>query len=120
MAIKRVLITGHEPYSRELLRATLENHEIEAIERADVSLQTIRDAEADLLILDAKPTATRGALELAHAIRRSKGLRHLPVVLITRELSAAERIAMEVEAHVHCLSKPYSPLDLMRTVNSLV
>jgi CheY-like chemotaxis protein len=120
MAIKRVLITGHEEFSRQLLRATLESHEIEAIERPVATLQVIREAEADLLILDAKPAATRGALELAHTIRRSKGLRHLPVVLLTRELTSAERISMEVEAQVHCLEKPFSPLDLVRTVHSLV
>ena len=120
MATKRVLIAGHEPFARQVLRATLESHEIEAIDQPMATLQAIRDAEADLLILDAKPSATRGALELAQSIRRSKGLRHLPVILLARELSSSERIAMEVEAQVHCLAKPFSPLDLVRTVQSLV
>lgn len=119
MANKRILVAGPEEHGRQLLRTTLSTHDVTVV---DHPIHLLADAppDADLFILDATTTATQSALDVARALRQSANMRHVPIVLLARDVNVADRMALEVEAHVHVFAKPFSPLDLMRTVRGLL
>jgi CheY-like chemotaxis protein len=76
-------------------------------------------APVDLLITDYQMPGISG-LELARRLHAEPGRRHLPVMLVTAHGLALEQVELAQAGISVCLSKPFSPRDLLEKVNDLL
>jgi diguanylate cyclase (GGDEF)-like protein len=115
----RVLIVDDDPGLRMLLRTTFEIIDIE-VEEAD----SIETAEArlaahlpDVLVLDVALPGRNG-LEFCRRLRQDEAMARLPVVLLTGLGEVTESDAESAGANA-LLRKPFSPLELLSTIERL-
>jgi response regulator RpfG family c-di-GMP phosphodiesterase len=116
----RILLVDDEPALRELLRATLESVEI-AVDEAASALEAetvVRRRKPDLIVLDLRMPGMSGA-EFCARLKEKARTRDIPVVILTaadpEDARAAERAGAAAVVH-----KPFSPLELLSIVESLV
>ena len=119
MSAHRVLIVDDDESVRSLLRMTLPTDEYTVAEASsgDEALARLDDEVPDLVLLDWKMPGQHGSLVLDELKTRYPAL---PVIVLTAELAEHHRDlanALKVDAF---LTKPFSPLELLATVERLV
>jgi CheY-like chemotaxis protein len=118
---KTVLVCDNEEVLRGLVLASLEGNGYTLVEagNGDDALEQARRVRPDLILLDMMMPGRTG-LEVLAELRRDPDLRGIPVVMLTARAQSADREAAEA-AGVDCfLAKPFSPLELARTVAELL
>lgn len=115
----RILIADDDETVRSLLRATLPEDGYDLVEAADGSeaLDHVRGASFDLVLLDWRMPKRAGADVLAE-LKRSRP--DLPVVVLTAEHQAPHRELAETLGVDAYLTKPFSPLQLLDTIERLL
>jgi CheY-like chemotaxis protein len=115
--LARIVVADDDVFVRRLLRATLSTEEFELAEASDgqTALSVIEVHRPDLVLLDWQMPNVSGEGVLAELKRRYA---HLPVVVLTASGEHRDR-ARELGADAF-LTKPFSPLELLRTVEQLV
>ncbi|MGN6370901.1 MAG: response regulator [Phycisphaerae bacterium] len=73
----------------------------------------------DLVITDYQMPGMSG-LDLARKLHAEPGRRSLPVMLLTAHGLALEQVELAKSGITVCLSKPFSPRDLLSKVNELL
>jgi two-component system phosphate regulon response regulator PhoB len=119
--VKRILIADDDRNLRLLVTTTLEDPRYEILEatNGDETLAAIRDRHPDLVLLDWM-MPERSGIEVLQALQAEPALAAIPVVMLTAKAQAADRQqAIELGA-VAYLTKPFSPLELMKMVNTLL
>ena len=120
MSDRTVLIVDDDPFIRKLIATTLEDVAGFVLRQAGDGLEAIELAEAftpALVFLDVNMPRLDG-------IAACKGIRELPggaqatIVMLTAAGEDAERDARDAGADLF-LTKPFSPLDLLRLVDDL-
>ena len=112
-----VLIADDEPNLRLLVSATLISDEFEVLEAedGDEAWALIVEHRPEIVILDLQMPGRTG-LELAESIRKTEGVRHTRVIMLT---SKAQRADIErgyaAGADVY-LTKPFLPIELLNAV----
>jgi CheY-like chemotaxis protein len=86
---------------------------------AEEALEAAASATIDLLITDFQMPGMTG-LELARRIHSEPGRKNLPVILVTAHGLALEPVELAQCGITACLSKPFSPRDLLDKVNELI
>ena len=99
------------------------------LRNAGFTVITARDAEEafdasvgqkiDLIITDYQMPGQNG-LELARRIHKEEGHKHLPIVLLTAHGLALEKVELAHAGIACCLSKPFSPREVLTRVNELL
>lgn len=120
MRPRRILIVDDDDSVRALLRLTLPTQEDLAISEARNGREALSLVESelpDLVLLDWRMPGATGAEVLA----KLKSLRpELPVIVLTAEFHVGHRAsAMSLGADVF-LTKPFSPLELLREIERLL
>ena len=82
-------------------------------------LLKIVEAPPDLLITDYQMPGMSG-LDLARKLHNEPGKRNLPAMLLTAHGLALEQVELAHAGITVCLSKPFSPRDLLEKVNELI
>jgi response regulator RpfG family c-di-GMP phosphodiesterase len=115
----RILLVDDEPALRELLRVTFQSADVEVSEAASASeaLARIRDVLPDVIILDLKMPVI-GGTELCVWLKSSARTRAIPIVLLTGADLEEARLAQAAGAEA-LVRKPFSPLELLATVERL-
>jgi len=120
---RSVLIVDDDRSIRGLLRATLPPDEFETIEATNgvEALARIAERPPEILLLDWRMPGASGADVLAELRRRGANVR---VVVLTAESDPdaradAESLAGTLGAHAF-LTKPFSPIQLLRTIERLL
>jgi CheY-like chemotaxis protein len=115
----RVLIADDDATVRSLLRATLPEDGYDVLEACDgnEALQLIGQEPLDLVLLDWHMPGRRGAQVLEELKRRHPAL---PVVVLTAEHQAPHRARAEALGVDVFLTKPFSPIELLDTVERLL
>jgi two-component system, OmpR family, phosphate regulon response regulator PhoB len=115
----RILIADDDESVRSLLRATLPEDDYEVLEAGDGSeaLELIGRQPPDLVLLDWNMPRRSGAQVLEELKRRHPGL---PVVVLTAEHQAPHRALAEALGVDVFLTKPFSPLQLLDTIERLL
>lgn len=119
--VKRILIADDDHNLRLLVHTTLEDprYEILEAENGSEALCTIRDQHPDLVLLDWMMPGMSG-IEVLQAMNEAPALAAIPVVMLTARAQAADRQrAVELGAAAY-LTKPFSPLELMEMVNTML
>lgn len=119
MSVPRIVVADDDGSVRSLLRMTLPADGVEIIEARDgeEALELISDCLPDLLLLDWRMPGRTGADVLAEV----KNLQpELPVIVLTADTKAPSRALAEVLGADSFLTKPFSPLELLETVERLL
>ena len=120
--MKRVLIVEDQADIRKLIRMTLEFEDYEIHEASDgaAGLRIARDIKPDLMLLDVMMPGELDGLQVCHHIKSDAATRDMRVVLLTARGQARDReVGREVGADEY-LVKPFSPLQLIATLQRLL
>jgi DNA-binding response OmpR family regulator len=121
MSNKTILVVDDEAHILHVVSLKLRN--------AGFTVLTARDAEEaldaalgqaiDLMITDYQMPGQNG-LELARRVHKEPGRRDLPIVLLTAHGLALEQVELAHAGIACCLSKPFSPREVLARVNTLL
>ena len=119
--MKRVLIVEDQPDIRKLIRMTLEFEAYE-IHEADDGASGLRMALAlqpDLVLLDVMMPGELDGLQVCQRIKSDATLAGVRVVLLTARGQTRDREAGQRAGADEYLVKPFSPLQLIDTIERL-
>lgn len=120
-APKKILLADDEMTIRSLVRATLEGPDCRIMEASDgeEALRMVADDRPDLVILDWSMPRLRG-IEVARQLRSSHATRGIPIILLTARADDADfDAARELGVNAY-LVKPFSPIELIEEVDTLL
>lgn len=120
--MKRILIVEDQGDIRKLIRMTLEFDEYEIHEAADgaFGLRMATAVKPDLVLLDIMMPGELDGLQVCQAIKADPALSATRVVLLTARGQAVDREAGERAGADRYLVKPFSPLQLIDTIDQLL
>ena len=113
------MIVDDDEAIRALLRLTLPTEEYEVTEAVDGEdgLTKLVETDPDLILLDWKMPGRHGSLVLdAMKVRRPA----LPIIVLTSELQEHHRRLAESLGVDAFLTKPFSPTELLSTIERLL
>ena len=116
-----VLIADDEPSLRLLVSATIASDEYDVVEATDgdEAWQLLRQHHPSVALLDVQMPGRTG-LELTRAIRGDPDLSRTCVILLTSKAQQTDvQAGLEAGADRY-LTKPFSPLELLRVVEQAV
>jgi two-component system, OmpR family, phosphate regulon response regulator PhoB len=115
----RILIVDDDESVRSLLRMTLPEGEYEVEEATDGEevLALLAGRVPDLVLLDWKMPGRHGSLVLDELKTRHP---QLPVIVLTAEIAEHHRSLAEALKVDVFLTKPFSPLELLATIERLL
>lgn len=119
--MKRVLIVEDQPDIRKLIHMTLEFEAYEIHEACDgaTGLRMARALRPDLMLLDVMMPGEMDGLQVCQAIKADPALKPIRVVLLTARGQARDREAGSQAGADEYLVKPFSPLQLIDTIERL-
>ena len=119
--MKTILIADDHDHLRLLVSKTLcgpDYHIVEARD-GDEALALALSETPDLLLLDWMMPG-RSGIQVVEALRRDPGMSDVPVIMLTARAQNADRNrAVTVGVHAY-LVKPFSPIELMETVEKIL
>ena len=120
--MKRVLIVEDQSDIRKLIRMTLEFEDYEIHEAADgaFGLNMVQAVRPDLVLLDVMMPGELDGLQVCQRIKTDPTLQHVKVVLLTARGQACDRDAGNAARADEYLVKPFSPLQLIETIERLM
>ena len=120
--MKRVLIVEDQADIRKLIRMTLEFEPYEIHEAANGvnGLQLAGEVVPDLILLDVMMPGEIDGLQVCARVRTNPELRATRVVLLTARGQTQDRDAGQQAGADEYLIKPFSPLQLIETIERLM
>ena len=121
MANKKVLIVDDEIHIVQVVAIKLRNNGFDVItaENGQEALDAAISEKPDLIITDFQMPIMNG-LELVEKLRAEPDIADTPVIMLTARGFALEDGQKEALAVSDCLSKPFSPRELLEKVESVV
>jgi len=116
--MKKILIVEDHADIRRLIRMTLEldDYEILEAENGDIGLQMAIEHQPDLVLLDVMMPGSRNGLEVCQALQARA---NPPRVLLLTARGRSEDLDAGMQAGAQAyLVKPFSPLQLINTINA--
>ena len=120
--MKRVLIVEDQADIRKLIRMTLEFEPYESFESAN-GVEGLQMADAlvpDLMLLDVMMPGEFDGLQVCARVRANPALKETRVVLLTARGQIKDRDAGQQAGADEYLIKPFSPLQLIETIERLM
>lgn len=120
--MKKVLIVEDQDDIRELIRVTLEfeNYELHEAANGATALSQAERARPDLVLLDVMMPGGMDGIEVCRRMRADGALRRTKIVMLTAKGQQADRAAGMTAGADDYLTKPFSPLELIKVVNKLI
>ncbi len=118
----RVLIVDDQPDIRRLIRMTLEDEPFELQEAADgeQALAAVLAWRPDLILLDVMMPGRFDGLQVCASVRADPGSADIRVVLLSARADGQDRDAGHAAGADEYLTKPFSPLQLLETIDRLL
>jgi DNA-binding response OmpR family regulator len=123
LSMKTILVVDDQPAVCELVSATLEigPYKILTAENGDQALAAARAEMPDLMLLDIQmPCGTLDGLDVCRALKsdpRTKGIR---IIMLTAKGQTWDKQAGHNAGADDYFVKPFSPLELINKVESLI
>jgi len=121
MAEKKVLVVDDEIHIVHVVAIKLRNNGFDVITAANgaEALQLALAEMPDIIVTDFQMPVMTG-LELVENIRQNEQTRNIPVILLTARSFAIEDEQRENLQIAQCLSKPFSPKELLRSIEDVL
>jgi two-component system phosphate regulon response regulator PhoB len=119
--MKKILLIEDHADLRKLLRLTLEFEDCQITEATNgaIGLAAAMQSRPDVVLLDVMMPGALDGLEVCRRIKAAPELRHTRVVMVTARGHAADREAgLRAGADAY-LVKPFSPLQVIETLQAL-
>lgn len=115
-----ILIVEDQPDIRSLIRMTLEmgDNEIHEAENGDSGWHMVCALRPDLVLLDVMMPGTLDGYQVCKKIRSEASVRHTPVIMLTARGQQSDFEMGRQAGATAYLTKPFSPLELIDTVES--
>ncbi len=116
-----VLIADDEPGVRTVLRATISSEVdtiLEAVDGAE-AWQLLQQHRPPVALLDVRMPG-RSGIELARAIRADPALADTKIIMLTASAAAVDVAAGLAAGADAYLTKPFSPLELLTTLDRVL
>ena len=115
------MLVDDEANLRILVRTTLDVADYHIIEAADgtTALELARLQRPDLLVLDWMMPGLNG-IDVVQALRQDPATAHIPIIMLSARGQATDQErgrSMGISAY---LVKPFSPLELLRSVREIL
>ena len=119
--MKTILIADDHDHLRLLVSKTLSGPDYHIVEArdGDEAYALALSESPDLLLLDWMMPG-RSGIQVVEALHRDPGMSDVPVIMLTARAQNADRNrAVTVGVHAY-LVKPFSPIELMETVEKIL
>lgn len=118
---KTILLVDDQKDLRTLVRMTLEDPSLEILEAVDgdIAIEIAQREIPDLILLDWMMPGLDG-LEVMASLRQNPSTANIPVIMLTsrnRDADIAESVSSGACCH---LTKPFSPLQLLQTIERIL
>lgn len=119
---KKVLIVEDQEDIRKLIRMTLEFEDYELFEAEDgqSGLTKAETARPDLILLDVMMPGELDGYQVCEHVKKSPDLKHIKVILLTARGQQTDLEQGKQSGSDAYLVKPFSPLELIDTVEALL
>lgn len=119
---KIILVVEDQADIRQLIRMTLEfgPYEVHEAENGEGGWRMVQALGPDLVLLDVTMPGSLDGYQVCQKVKVERSLQHIPVVMLTARGQPAD-LAMGRQAGANAyLAKPFSPLELIDTVDKLL
>ena len=117
-----ILIIEDQADIRSLIRMTLEmgNNEIHEAENGDSGWHMVKALRPDLVLLDVMMPGSLDGLQVCQKVKSDPALKQIPVILLTARGQQSDFAAGKAAGANAYLTKPFSPLELIDTVEGML
>ena len=121
MAAKKVLVVDDEIHIVHVVAIKLRNNGFEIVTAANgaEAFELVSSEKPDIIVTDFQMPVMTG-LELVEKIRQDEATKDIPVILLTARNFAIEDKQKEDLQISDCLSKPFSPKELLRSIQDIL
>jgi CheY-like chemotaxis protein len=121
MGNKKVLVVDDEIHIVHVVAIKLRNNGYEVISASNgaEAFDLACSEEPDIIVTDFQMPVMTG-LELIERIRQNEATKDTPVILLTARSFAIEDQQKEDLQIAECLSKPFSPKELLRSIEDVL
>jgi two-component system alkaline phosphatase synthesis response regulator PhoP len=121
MADKKVLVVDDEIHIVHVVAIKLRNNGYEVLTASNgaEAYETACNEKPDIIVTDFQMPVTTG-LELVENIRNNEATKNIPVILLTARSFAIEDEQKQKLRISECLSKPFSPKELLRCIEDVL
>ena len=121
MSRKRVLVVDDEVHIVHVVAIKLRNNDYEVIsaENGAEAFELACSEKPDIIVTDFQMPVMTG-LELVEKIRQCDALKDIPVIMLTARSFAIEEQQQEDLQISQCLSKPFSPKELLENIEDIL
>ena len=121
MTGKRVLVVDDEMHIVHVVAIKLRNNGYEVVTASNgaEAFEIACEEKPDIIVTDYQMPVMTG-LELVEKLRGSETMRDIPVILLTARSFAIEDGKKEDLGISQCLSKPFSPKELLENIEDIL
>jgi len=121
MAEKKVLVVDDEIHIVHVVAIKLRNNGYEVMTAGDgaEAFKIACEEKPDIIVTDFQMPVMTG-LELVEKLRGSEETREIPVIMLTARSFAIEDRQKEDLQIAQCLSKPFSPKELLENIEDIL
>ena len=119
--MKTILLADDEENLRLLVHTTIEDsgYTILEAENGTQALELTRTHRPALIVLDWMMPGMTG-IEVTRAVRQQPETAEIPIILLTARSQAEDRALARAAGANAYLAKPFSPMELFETIESLL
>ena len=121
MAVKKVLVVDDEIHIVHVVAIKLRNngYEVLTAENGEQAYEIAAAEKPDLIVTDCQ-MPVMGGLEFVEKLRSDEELKNIPVIMLTaRSFDIDEDLKQQLNIS-QCLSKPFSPKELLRDIEDVL
>ena len=120
--MKKILIVDDQLEVRELVEVTLrtEDYQILKAENGAQAVEVARAEKPDLILMDIMMPGGMDGLEATRIIKENPETKDCVIIMLTAKGQQADRRKGLEAGATEYFSKPFSPLELIRTVEKFV
>ena len=118
---KKILVVDDEVHILHVVSLKLRNagYEVYTAQDGQEALETAQIERPDLILTDYQMPRL-GGLELCRRLKQIAATCEIPAIMLTARGFSLDKAAMEDAGIQMCLSKPFSPRDLLEMVDNML